>query len=487
VQALLQTRALLGWLVAIGATARTGIALTGSAADRARFTDIFGIARSLSPVGLGLICPPGDGARPAGGWPAMGDLDDAGVATRYVTPKLRASVVPVIGDSSPRIVLSEGGPGRPRGLVGDFVGLEEYPADAAVRAARSHGVDLDPSRLYVIGVLDRLRSGTGPYGPAYDIVFAAPGTPFGRHVEAFDPDDPPVPVNSDVVRVADAARAAVIGEAVPPVLDGPRPDRVRRGTTGAAPRAVPAPSEPPPSAPSGGAPSATRRTATASVTERRITWELDRLAAIARQGYREPWTSRYDHARYEEILRAVNALRGAVPLVTPDRAAPVAADDLLATACAVTSTICVSVVIVDERGRLLLMQRAMSGQWDFISGYADPGDPPVGVAIKEAEEELGLTVAVTGLLGVVDGILASGGTDGPISTIALTAKIVDGDLRIDPAEASDVEWFAGDHLPVPLSGCVRTLCPLVFERPAERPGRAFFDPPGTGHVLPGGH
>jgi len=123
--------------------------------------------------------------------------------------------------------------------------------------------------------------------------------------------------------------------------------------------------------------------------------------------------------------------------------------------------------------------RAMSGQWDFVSGYADPGDPPVGVAVKEAAEELGLTVEVTGLLGVVDGVRGSDGTDGPITTIALTAHVVAGLLRVDPVEATDVAWFRRDRLPWPLSGCVRTLAGLAFDRRGVTPAPAFFDEPRT--------
>jgi 8-oxo-dGTP diphosphatase len=495
VRARLHTRALLGWLLAIEAAAQTGVALTACRADRRRFGQILDLARELSGTEAGPRPPRVDALA------AIGHLDDAAVAARYVTPKLRASVVTVLDGEPARVVLADRGPGRPLGLVGDFVDLDEFPADTALRAGREHGVEVDPDGLRVIGVLDRLRSATGSYGPSYDVVFAARGTPTGGRIRSVAADGPagldgsgprlgapgapgspgspgwqdsarPVrpgwpdwaespgspgrsswsgwtvaAADSDVARVTPTALAAVRGEPTAVVLDGPRPDRIpsrRPATTG--------PAEPPP-------------------RDDRI----DRLATLAAEGHRAR-TSIYDHARYHEISTAVRGLRRGIPFV-PDGGAPVWMDDRLATARAITPTLCVSVAVLDRFGRLLLMRRAMSGQWDFVSGYADPGDPPAGVAVKEAAEELGLTVEVTGLLGVVDGVRASEGIDGPITTVALTAHVVAGLLRVDPVEATDVAWFRRDRLPWPLSGCVRTLAGLAFDRRGATPRPAFFDEP----------
>ena len=479
-RARLHSRALLGWLLAIEATAQTGVALTAGRADRRRFGEILELAREVSGTEASPRVPRRD-ARPAA------RLDDAAVATRYVTPKLRASVVAVLDGEPARVVLADRGPRRPLGLAGDFVDLDEYPAETAVRVGRVHGVEVDRCGLRVVGVLDRLRSATGSYGPSYDVVFAAPGTPASkppgrpagtrvRSVAATGPalggggagrahdgadgradgadgadgDCPPGPagpavaaVDSDVARVVPAALAAVRGEVVSPVLDEPRPDRVPGAR---------AASEPPP-------------------RDERI----DRVAVLAAEGHRAR-ASVHDHARYHEISTAVRALRRGIPFV-PDGGGPVWMDDRLATARAVTPTVCVSVAVLDAFGRLLLMRRAMSGQWDLVSGYADPGDPPVGVAVKEAAEELGLAVEVTGLLGVVDGMRASGGTDGPITTVVLTAYVVSGLLRIDPLEATDVAWFRRDRLPWPLSGCARAIAGLAFDRSGAAPGPAFFDAP----------
>ena len=55
----------------------------------------------------------------------------------------------------------------------------------------------------------------------------------------------------------------------------------------------------------------------------------------------------------------------------------------------------------DEAGRLLLVHQAYGERvWDFVGGGAEPGESPEETAIREAKEEIGLTVAPRGLIGV---------------------------------------------------------------------------------------
>lgn len=58
-------------------------------------------------------------------------------------------------------------------------------------------------------------------------------------------------------------------------------------------------------------------------------------------------------------------------------------------------------VMVVEDGRLLLVRRAMEpekGKWSLPAGYLDYGESPVETAVREAREETGLDVRVTGLV-----------------------------------------------------------------------------------------
>ena len=55
----------------------------------------------------------------------------------------------------------------------------------------------------------------------------------------------------------------------------------------------------------------------------------------------------------------------------------------------------------DAAGRLLLVHQAYGDRvWDFVGGGAEPGESPEETAIREAKEEIGLTVEPRGLIGV---------------------------------------------------------------------------------------
>ena len=97
----------------------------------------------------------------------------------------------------------------------------------------------------------------------------------------------------------------------------------------------------------------------------------------------------------------------------------------------------------DEVGRLLLVHQAYGDRvWDFVGGGAEAGESTEETAIREAKEEIGLTVTPRGLIGVYfnrprrilvfifDGIITSG-------TLALQAD-----------EITEIGWFNPDDLPL---------------------------------------
>jgi 8-oxo-dGTP pyrophosphatase MutT (NUDIX family) len=62
-----------------------------------------------------------------------------------------------------------------------------------------------------------------------------------------------------------------------------------------------------------------------------------------------------------------------------------------------------TVAIFDDIGRLVLGRAAGSGEWVRIGGAIDPGETPPDAAIREAQEETGLEIALMGLIGVFSG------------------------------------------------------------------------------------
>ncbi|RFM27891.1 NUDIX hydrolase [Deminuibacter soli] len=67
-----------------------------------------------------------------------------------------------------------------------------------------------------------------------------------------------------------------------------------------------------------------------------------------------------------------------------------------------TAKVDVRGLLLDEQGRLLLVKEQADGRWSLPGGWADVGQTPAEVVIKEFVEETGLVVTAERLLAVFD-------------------------------------------------------------------------------------
>jgi 8-oxo-dGTP pyrophosphatase MutT (NUDIX family) len=105
----------------------------------------------------------------------------------------------------------------------------------------------------------------------------------------------------------------------------------------------------------------------------------------------------------------------------------------------------------DERGRLLLVRIADTGRWATIGGAIEPDESPHQAALREAEEEAGVTLRLGSILAVVGGpeyrMTYPNGDQTSYVVTVFDATVTAGIPRPDGDETSDAAWWDADDLP----------------------------------------
>jgi ADP-ribose pyrophosphatase YjhB (NUDIX family) len=110
----------------------------------------------------------------------------------------------------------------------------------------------------------------------------------------------------------------------------------------------------------------------------------------------------------------------------------------------------VNVVVTDEDGNVLVIQRSDNGNWAIPGGAIDLGESLTQAAIRETREETGITCEVTGIVGIYTDpkhvvLYTSNGEARQEFSIVLTARAVDGGPTPSD-ESSQVRWVTRDEL-----------------------------------------
>lgn len=111
--------------------------------------------------------------------------------------------------------------------------------------------------------------------------------------------------------------------------------------------------------------------------------------------------------------------------------------------------VAVSVFVRDESGRVLLIQRSDNGLWSLPGGGQEVGESVAQTAVRETWEETGITVTVTGMVGVYsDPCHVVAYTDGEVRqqfSLCFRASPVKGILTCSD-ESVDVRWVRRNEL-----------------------------------------
>jgi ADP-ribose pyrophosphatase YjhB (NUDIX family) len=120
---------------------------------------------------------------------------------------------------------------------------------------------------------------------------------------------------------------------------------------------------------------------------------------------------------------------------------------LVCTACGfvfyLDPKLAVGTIIADDRGRVVLVKRAIEpgyGKWVFPGGYVDRGEEVQVAAVREAREEVGLDVRLERLVNIYS---YAGRT--PV-IVVYAAAIVGGCLGCDE-EGLEARFFEPDQIP----------------------------------------
>jgi ADP-ribose pyrophosphatase YjhB (NUDIX family) len=200
------------------------------------------------------------------------------------------------------------------------------------------------------------------------------------------------------------------------------------------------------------------------------------LAGIARTGlgFTE---SLYERERFDEVLKVASDMRATV---IDELASEQLYDEWLSTigmgvAGYQTPKCAVAAVVGNDKGEILLTQRADSGWWLYPVGWADIGYSPSEVAIKEVLEETGIECDPVALIAVLDG-LRLGFSRHPLYTLVFHCRMTGGELQGHPLETRTVGFYARDALPQPLAGAHRWV-DLAFAAINGEQRPCSFDPP----------
>jgi ADP-ribose pyrophosphatase YjhB (NUDIX family) len=107
----------------------------------------------------------------------------------------------------------------------------------------------------------------------------------------------------------------------------------------------------------------------------------------------------------------------------------------------------VNVVVLNDAGEFLLIRRSDNDNWALPGGAMDLGESMTQAAVREVEEETGVTCEVTGLVGVYTDpghviLYTSNGEVRQECSLVYTARAIGGESR-PSSESTEVRWVSG--------------------------------------------
>jgi ADP-ribose pyrophosphatase YjhB (NUDIX family) len=110
-----------------------------------------------------------------------------------------------------------------------------------------------------------------------------------------------------------------------------------------------------------------------------------------------------------------------------------------------------NVIVVNDQGEILLIRRTDNDNWAVPGGAMDLGESIIQAAVRETQEETGITCEITGLVGIYTNphhVIHYTSNDEVRQefSVVFTARPVGGELR-PSSESAKPQWVARTAIP----------------------------------------
>jgi ADP-ribose pyrophosphatase YjhB (NUDIX family) len=169
---------------------------------------------------------------------------------------------------------------------------------------------------------------------------------------------------------------------------------------------------------------------------------LDELQSIARTGLNYS-TDPYARAHYARLLE-LSAMHYARAL---DLAEPEVRARLEGELGSITPKVGADAAILDDDGRILLVERSDDRCWGLPAGWVEPNEAPVRTVVREAREELGLEIEPLQLVDVMFRPASAAYGPHAVVSVVYLCGVRGGDLNLSH-EVLAARFWGIDDVPI---------------------------------------
>jgi ADP-ribose pyrophosphatase YjhB (NUDIX family) len=166
---------------------------------------------------------------------------------------------------------------------------------------------------------------------------------------------------------------------------------------------------------------------------------LDEIQAIARTGLNYS-TDPYARAHYARLLELATTHYGSA-LNLPE---PAVRERLQGELGSITPKVGADAAILDDDGRILLVERADDRRWGLPAGWVEPNEAPAHTVVREAREEVGLHVEPVQIVDVM--FRPASVENGPHAVVSVVylCSVLGGDLTLSHEVLAAQYWHIGE-------------------------------------------